>query len=425
MPLEAGSSQQTIKANIAKLISEGYSPEQASAIAYEKAGSSRTTDINGYVEIKDNPISKVGVFPYSGAQIGLTGEQANQIFMVYRPAEELADPECIESFKLLPFIDEHAMLGSEEMGLTPAERKGVQGFIGEQVKFEPPYLKGNIKILSESMKGLLNAGKRELSPGYRCVYELTPGVFEGQNYDAIQRKIRGNHLALVQEGRTGPDVAVLDRMTFTIDAKELAAMADQDTATGGSEIEQIKALMGQLKPLLEKHAEAQALLSEMGLGASATEEVKEEVEMDEEMKVEEVAKEEVMDMDKPAMDKVLSALDSLSATVKTLAADVAGLKKGQTGMDSAIVASLADRDALAARLSPFVGTFDHKRMTASQVAEYGVQKLQIPCVKGSETVALDAWLHGRTPEHKQTVIAGKGQDSQVDLGKTWANQGSN
>lgn len=32
--------------------------------------SAQTTDINGYVEIKGNPLSKVGVFPYLGREIG-------------------------------------------------------------------------------------------------------------------------------------------------------------------------------------------------------------------------------------------------------------------------------------------------------------------------------------------------------------------
>jgi hypothetical protein len=41
MPLKKGKSQETISANIARLIREGYSREQAAAIAYNKAGKSR------------------------------------------------------------------------------------------------------------------------------------------------------------------------------------------------------------------------------------------------------------------------------------------------------------------------------------------------------------------------------------------------
>jgi hypothetical protein len=50
-------------------------------------------------------------------------------------------------------------------------------------------------------------GKRELSCGYECELEEKPGVTaDGQRYDAIQRNIRGNHVALVTKGRAGPDV---------------------------------------------------------------------------------------------------------------------------------------------------------------------------------------------------------------------------
>ena len=41
MPLRKGSSQAVISANIRILIKEGYSREQAAAIAYKKAGKSR------------------------------------------------------------------------------------------------------------------------------------------------------------------------------------------------------------------------------------------------------------------------------------------------------------------------------------------------------------------------------------------------
>ena len=37
MPLASGSSEETIRANIAKLLAEGYPPDQAAAIAYAVA----------------------------------------------------------------------------------------------------------------------------------------------------------------------------------------------------------------------------------------------------------------------------------------------------------------------------------------------------------------------------------------------------
>ena len=54
---------------------------------------------------------------------------------------------------------------------------------------------------------------RELSCAYRYTPDFTPGKYEGTPYDFVMRAIRGNHVALVEEGRAGPDVVVADRQT--------------------------------------------------------------------------------------------------------------------------------------------------------------------------------------------------------------------
>lgn len=172
----------------------------------------RDFDGNGWFEVKDNPISKVGIFKYQGSQIPGAPDKS-KMYRVLRPAEELGSPATIKSFMLLPWIDNHAMLGKGE-GLVPAEQKGVSGVIGQDIYFDPNACDGtlfaNLKVFSAAMADLINAGKKELSCGYRCDYDWTPGIWKGKPYDAIQRNIRGNHVALVQKGRMGSDVSVLD-----------------------------------------------------------------------------------------------------------------------------------------------------------------------------------------------------------------------
>ena len=98
----------------------------------------------------------------------------------------------------------------------------MQGVIGEEVYFKNGVLYGNLKLFSENLGELIESGeKRDLSCGYRCRYEIISGTYNGKHYDVIQRDIRGNHLASVTEGRMGPDVAVLDNLNFTFDAKEI------------------------------------------------------------------------------------------------------------------------------------------------------------------------------------------------------------
>lgn len=195
---------------------------------------------NGFWRIENNPISQVGVFPYLGKNISDKLEP-NKIYFVYRPAEELFAPETLESFNStpLPLVDEHEMLGD---GATPAENKGIHGVISN-VRQDGKLLVGDISIYSETMKDEINRGKKDLSMGYYCEYDLEEGDYEGQHYDAVQRNLRGNHVALVDQGRCGHSVRVYDHFALDADFKEdehprkkdgKFAPKGQGEATGGN-----------------------------------------------------------------------------------------------------------------------------------------------------------------------------------------------
>ena len=346
--------------------------QQGAAIAYEKAGksvkdgSARIVDQNGFFEVKRNPISKVGVFPYSGRSIG--AEEPDRMYYVYRPAEELGSAECIESFKLLPFVDEHHMVGD---GGMPAEQKGVHGTTGEDVFFEDGTLYSNLKVFSNALANLIEGGKRELSCGYRCEYEFAPGEYNGVKYDAIQRNIRGNHLALVEEGRMGKEVAVLDSMVFTFDAKEFLSMENEELEQHESaemkEINSIKEMIAALAAKVDSLIEGEKKESEIG----QDEEAKEEVAQDEEAKEQE-AKAEGM--------------------------DAAEIKR-------AVMKEIAARDALYSKLSPVIGAFDHAEMDIKTMAAYGAKKLGLT---HSSVEAVEGYLAGAA---SAKVVVASGMDS--------------
>lgn len=405
----------------------------------------RVIDTNGWAEIRANPLSKVGVFPYLGRSIG--APDPDRVYMVYRPEEELADPACIESFRLLPWVDEHEMLGDEETGYTAPEKKGIQGVIGEDVYYEDGVLKGNLKIFSESLAALIHSGKRELSAGYRCKYEFTNGQYNGQRYEAIQRTIRGNHLASVKEGRMGPDVAVLDHMTFTFDAKELV-MADENNPAGQDEDMSLADVVKQLIPLVqalvgsapavaptadeEPTRDDEAIQNQTPVEDdddtppaededSPDEEAEDEEEaaqaMDAAIKALRTASKSAPKAIRASMDSALAGLRKASAArikskksskafatldaadIKALRTRVAQLERGTA---KGVMSEISKRDALANRLSAYIGTFDHSDKTLNDVAHYGISKLGIRCAKGQEIAAIDGYLHGRSvsgPSH--------------------------
>ena len=126
------------------------------ANAMDRAPSARAYDINGWFEVADNPISREGIFPYSGAQVG--HPDRGRIFQVYRPGEELSAPDALASFRLMPIIDDHTMLGE---GHTPAEDVGVAGVIGENVKFDRGVMTANLKIFSKALAQKIKNGKTQ------------------------------------------------------------------------------------------------------------------------------------------------------------------------------------------------------------------------------------------------------------------------
>ncbi len=400
MPLEKGSSQATISKNIKELIEAGHSAEQAEAIAYKQAGrdtvdSAREVDNNGWVEVKNNPLSREGVFPYSGSQVGKDPEK---IYNVYRPAAELSNTETLESLKLIPWINDHVMLGASENGLTPAEQKGVEGVVGEEVYFKDGILYGNIKMFSENLADLIENGKKQLSAGYRCVYEFVTGNFNGQPYDAIQKNIRFNHLALVDEGRMGKEVAVLDQAVFTYDSieilKELGTMdkdEEQKKAMDAMSAQLAKAL-DDIEDLKKKAEEKKA---EDGIkGIKGLDEEEEEGKKAEEKKAEDADENEEKEKE-AAMDAAMDA-------------KLQSFKKN-------ILIEASAKNELASKLSFHIGTFDHADKTLQEVAEYGVEKLGLACPKGSEKIALDGYLHKRTVD-TQGYALDAAADSSIKAG---------
>ena len=72
----------------------------------------------------------------------------------------------------------------------------------------------------------------------------------------LAEKRRGNHLALVENGRMGPDVAVLDHFTFTVDNKEFQNMAEENKEVGGEKptmtLEEVHNFLEEVMPKLAK-----------------------------------------------------------------------------------------------------------------------------------------------------------------------------
>jgi hypothetical protein len=77
------------------------------------------------------------------------------------------------------------------------------------------------KLIDKMERG--DAG--QVSCGYTCDVEFTAGEWNGQKYDAIQKNIRGNHVAIVPKGRAGDGVRV------RMDARDAVMVFDPISST--------------------------------------------------------------------------------------------------------------------------------------------------------------------------------------------------
>lgn len=165
--------------------------------------SNRYFDENGYLVIKDNKIAKAGVFDYLGREISDSLPET-EIYKVYRPWEELE--KSAKDFEGMPVKFGHEWV-------EPEKRDVKIGAVSGEVKLEEPYLIADIKIYDkDAIEEITNKGIVDLSPGYRAYYKKEAGEYNGEQYDFMQQDIKYNHLAIVENGRSGKEVRIADEM---------------------------------------------------------------------------------------------------------------------------------------------------------------------------------------------------------------------
>lgn len=190
-------------------------------LAFDKA-TARTFDKDGRLHVASSHISKACVSPYYGREIpnaeGL-GLDPNRVYYLYRDPEELA--KAAPSFNNLPLLSQHVPVNAAE-----PRSDIVVGSIGSDVAFNAPYLDASLCIWdAKAIAGVESEQQCELSSAYHYDADMTPGVTpDGEKYDGVMRNIHGNHLALVEVGRAGPDVVVADSDPFVTQRKEFPAM---------------------------------------------------------------------------------------------------------------------------------------------------------------------------------------------------------
>ena len=167
----------------------------------------RTFDENGYLHVSTSNITKEQVVPYVGDTIPgwqELGLKPKAIYQIYRPADEIE--KAVDTFNGLPLSLDHW-----EMDASNMPKDKIVGSLGTDAAFDAPYLTNSLTVTdADAIKRIENGEFRDLSAGYLCDVEMIDGMFNGKHYDGRMKNIRGNHVALVREGRAGHDVRVAD-----------------------------------------------------------------------------------------------------------------------------------------------------------------------------------------------------------------------
>jgi hypothetical protein len=160
--------------------------------------------------------TRTGVFVYRKAD----GSTIREL----RHPDEIFNPKSLATLKSVPLTNEHP----PEL-LTPENTKQyIVGVTGEDVGTEDNFVTAIATIMDKQAIDDVNNGKKEVSCGYVCELDESPGEWEGEPYDVIQRNPVYNHLALVTRGRAGPDVKLRIDSADAVQCESMPAKDSND-----------------------------------------------------------------------------------------------------------------------------------------------------------------------------------------------------
>ena len=153
--------------------------------------------------------ARTGTYQYAGTEVdpeNKHGLRDTAVVNVLRDADQVFDAKAVRSFIGKPITDNHPTQPVTSSNWKDVARGTIMGAVrdGEYVAFD-------LLLTDAAAIASVDSGKRELSNGYSSSLEF--GDFtapDGTKCSARQTAIVGNHIALVDRGRAGPDCSITD-----------------------------------------------------------------------------------------------------------------------------------------------------------------------------------------------------------------------
>lgn len=158
---------------------------------------------NGFLR-GDAFVTRVGVFSY----LNPDGSTRREL----RHPDDVFAAESLDSLSMIPVTAGHPPYLLD----AKTAREHTVGTTGETARRDENFVRSTVQVQdAETIEKIQSNRMRELSCGYRCGKDETPGVTsgipgipDGLRYDVRQTNIEYNHLALTPQGRAGPECSV-------------------------------------------------------------------------------------------------------------------------------------------------------------------------------------------------------------------------
>lgn len=325
-------------------------------LTFDTSGLTITKD--GYLEVNART-ARTGIQRYLGVELG---RPDLHVVNVYRDEAEVFSSRSLKTFSKIPITNDHPATG-----VNASNWKDLAvGVTGDEVLRDGEYLKIGLKITDAQAVQIVQDGKRELSVGYSADIVWQDGIApDGSAYQAVQKNIMANHIAIVEYARAGSQARIGDswRVSPVQDFKPGVLpttvkgdrMSDQlKTVVLGDSVIQIAvsdvAALERFKAEQNKALNDQKTAHDVAIAAKDAELAKAHAERDE-------AKDKVLDAN--ALDKLVQARADLINKAKTIADGIKTEGLTDTEIKRVAVSQVRGEDSIKDKSTAYIdATFD-------------------------------------------------------------------
>lgn len=155
-------------------------------------------------------IARTGIYSYQLSDGSIRRELVTE--------DELFNEDSMKTLTLKPVTNGHP---PEKLIQLRHVKKRSIGTVGE-TKPNENYLDATFVINTDDGVKSVNDGRVQLSPGYTCDVVMTPGTWNNEHYDAVQKNRKYNHLAICDSARGGEELSLrFDSLDEKLDGLEI------------------------------------------------------------------------------------------------------------------------------------------------------------------------------------------------------------